>query len=202
MKYLDMLINTVENADTESLLMSRRDCHAPGVDSIVLRNENGKLFRAFIVWPHHTLWKNSDLETLSVGVHNHRYDLTLELICGHIRNIDCKHAYSIVGTMLTRHFFTSGVENGSPTITTLRPELIRIDTDFGLGYLEMGAEDLHTIWCEEGKAAAWYVTEGEQVRGTTELYTNSPIETEGLYRPFESREQVIAHVQGWAEHVN
>ena len=197
---IDLLVDLVKKADHKTLLMSRMNCHAKNVDSIVLREDRlGKLNRAFLAWPGHRLRTNKLDDDLEVGIHDHRYDIWLLLIHGVVTNVTYGRA-SGPGDRLIEWRFRSGVVNGKPErerigdcrlVETSRTSLSR---DSWVG---QDKNVLHTVECSG--AAAWFVQEGMTAKDATTLFTKGEFSTDGLYDRFESRNEVVARVLDWAK---
>lgn len=77
-------------ADEETLLLSRKHCHAKNVSSLVFKNNNGRLSRCFLTWDGHELAENVIGGKMPVGIHSHYYDLTISHVCGTIYNLNYK----------------------------------------------------------------------------------------------------------------
>lgn len=199
-KGIDLLLEQVRKASDESLLMSRMNCHAKNVSSIVLRNAGGRLSRAFLAWPGHRLHTNRIDDDLEVGVHDHRYDIWLSLIHGDVENViyeRCRDG----GVPLLEFRFRSGVTTGwASTEIVSRSSAIR---ESGRERLEKGnwvgvdKDVLHDI--EARGVCAWLVQEGDTVKDTTTLLAKREFSTDGLlYQKFATRRDVIEHVSAWA----
>jgi len=206
------LLSLVEKAEDDVILKSRKHCHAKNVSSIVLAQSGNKLFRAFLAWPGHELEENRPCGRYPVGVHDHRYDLTISLICGHVENVvyDAIRSFGPEEVSPDLHWpnahtqtkwqFTSGVESGVPSVKRVGSERIREVKRLKLpeyGSVYLTDDTLHDIECSG--VCGWYVIEGEERKKTTTLYTNGAFDTAGLYEPFGSKAEVIEHVQSWAE---
>ena len=189
----------VRLASEQDILMSRKHCHARNVSSIVLKNDGGRLLRAFLAWPGHGLGKNSPSGTLEVGIHDHRYDLSLSLLAGGVENVIYKKVGDD-GHMLQKWRFRSGVESGTPHFEHLGTERLAEVSRFALKHGEithMGDNVLHDIECHG--ACGWLVQEGETRKTETTLYTSASfIKTDGLYEAFSSRSEVLSHVAEWS----
>lgn len=189
------LLAAVILAKREAVLMSRKHCHARNVSSIVIENNDGCLVRAFLAWPGHRLNTNHLDDELAVGIHNHRYNISLMKIAGSVRHTTYTE---ISGNAFYEWAFRS-VLNGE----TAKPELLgmsglKVQTDCTLGndWLTISQEVLHDVSCEG--PAGWWVREGRLQTRQTKLFTKSPtVATEGLYEPFLDRDEVIRHVAEW-----
>lgn len=190
------LLSAVRESGPE-ILMSRKHCHAKNLSSIVVKNDNGRLLRAFLAWPGHELGRNYLGGELTVGIHDHRYDLSLKLIHGDVRSTQYQVANG--GVVVHEWSFKSGGASGPPVATKVRNT--RIDHAWNRwlnsdGWFNLDAFELHTVDCRN--LAAWWVREGEHQQDVTRLFTTcDTIDTTGLYQPFASRDEVIEHVEEW-----
>jgi hypothetical protein len=197
----DEFLSLAKSASERDILMSRKHCHARNVSSIVLKNDGGRLLRAFLAWPGHRLGNNSPSGSLEVGIHDHKYDLTLSLIAGKVENVIYKQS-SDGEYLLQRWRFQSGVASGTPYAEATTMERLEEVARFTLAHGEqnhMGANVLHDIECHE--TCGWLVQEGETRKSETTLYTSTSvaaIETRGLYESFACKADVLSHVAEWA----
>lgn len=191
----------VERADPAALLMSLRDCHSRQVSSIVLRNDGGRLLRVFMAWPHHDLDYNEDRDArgaFSVGVHDHRSDVKLRAICGEPRSSLYVTSEGFRGIRIREIEFRSRILYGKEPIVIVGDRYIQRRSQCiipGNRWLRLGARDLHTVSVPRGARAAWYLQEGVATRDVTRLFTNSTVDTAGMYRKFETADHVIEHVR-------
>lgn len=195
------LLRQAHRATDEYLMMSRMDTHASRVSSIVLGPTYGGrgLRRVFLAWPGHQLAENVLTGKLPVGIHDHRYSLQLTLIAGKVRNTLYGRATD-KGRPLREFLFQSGEMKGPPKVTGVRVTNV---AELSTSWLQldrpvwMAAEAVHNVDVPglEGPPAAWLVEEGPVERGVTTLFSpNLTIDTEGLYQPFQSAEDVLEHV--------
>lgn len=145
------------------------NCHAMGVDSILLDDTPGARIRVFIARKDHELWKNSLplVHKLSVGLHPHHCDITLSPVFGNIFNIveTKRQDPPPKFTMLYPFIYRSAIAKGSgkfiragilPHFSVLLESMLIKES------WRMEAKEIHTIYVEEGKAAAWFVHEHEE----------------------------------------
>ena len=190
------LLDAIYRASEEDLMMSRMNCHAKNVSSIVLKNTNDVLTRVFLAWPGHHLHMNSDPKTAVVGVHDHRYDIRLKLLRGKVRNIEWK---IVEGEDLSHYSYLTKFPN-PPEITKLglvSLEKVRETNLIHDVWLCLKYDTLHSIDCR-GKCA-WYVKEGVFKQNTTNLITNNFNEEsmKSLYNRFSSIDDIYNHVEEW-----
>lgn len=184
-------------ASGDELLMSRKDCHAKNVSSIVVRNNGGRLTRAFLAWPGHELATNRLGGKLAVGIHDHRYDLALRAIYGVVRNTIYNR---LPGLGLTEWEFETGLATGHPIVRRVgaMSAVVASEEILGDDWTFLDSESLHDIDCNG--LAAWWVTEGESKKYSTTLLTRSTsVDADGLYGLFSSRDEVVSHVFDWAK---
>lgn len=191
---LGRLVRLCAAAPDGLLMMSRDDCHALKVSSIVVgHSDSGGLRRVFLAWPGHRLAENHLHGNLPVGIHNHRYSLRLQLIAGKVRNTTYRRG---PGRVLRAFEFRSGQMQAAPKVLPVGFTEIGVSSQSWLSaddWLTLGASTLHDVDCEG--PAAWIVEEGPVEQDVTRLFTpRSRIETGELYRPFEDPEAVRAHV--------
>lgn len=176
------------------LLMSRDNCHALKVSSIVVgRAESGGLLRMFLAWPGHRLAENHLYGNLPVGIHDHRYSLRLQLLTGKVRNTIYRRGS---GRSLHEFEFRSGQMQGPPKTRRVGFAVVQVASQEWLSpdtWLTLDAAAMHNIDCEG--PAAWLVEEGSVTQEVTRLFTpQAQIETGDLYQPFESAAAVRDHV--------
>lgn len=175
--------------------MALRNCHAIGLDSIVLGvelDESGvkqTMTRMFIA--HHD---RHGLDVLfradghyMVGVHNHRYNLTLEPVVGELINYEVMLGKPAAGH-LYEFEFVSGIGGDLAIVQTGRHGMAssrhRSLCPGDCHYME--ASDLHTVIVPKvGRYSAWVVVEGPDVQESC-MYSPLPdpfIDSSQLYQP-------------------
>lgn len=175
-----------------------KDCHARGLDSVVLGQENGKLRRAFIAHPHHDLWWENDL--ISVGFHPHHCDITLEVVQGAIVNLNLEVGGNTasdyqLGNLSTFLYHSPIMKGGQGSF-----ELLSGPQEYGIEEVKLAEGDVyslkanavHTIYIPKGQPAIWIVSEGEEdPEYCPKVYSNRDLrgeKLEGMYRPMEASE--------------
>ena len=184
-------------ASGDELLMSRKNCHAKNVSSIVVRNNGGRLTRAFLAWPGHELATNRLGCKFAVGIHDHKYDLALRAIYGVVRNTTYERQ---PGIDLTEWAFETGLATGRPVVRRVGTTSAVVASEEILGddWTFLDSEVIHDIDCHG--IAAWWVKEGELKKSSTTLLTMSrSVDADGLYSSFSSRDEVVSHVFDWAK---
>lgn len=185
-------LKLLTSADNETLMMSRKNCHAANVSSIVLKNDGGRLTRVFMAWPGHRLVMNAvTTGAFEVGVHNHRYDIMITPFIGYVFN----ETYEEGGRESFDYYeFRSGVKSGEFQAKRLGGRYLRhCKSEYLALPVFMEAEELHTISALPCHAA-WMVEEGKVTRDWTSLYTNVPVKQQpGMYSKFESPDAVRDH---------
>lgn len=187
----ETIIKMVDNADHETLLMSKMNCHAMGVHSIVLDKTGGRLTRLFCATAVHGLWWNAMSTNFEVGVHDHVYHLELSHVSGNVIHMKYVES-SLEGARLKKYIFTSKGCNETPHIEPAGSRLLFLSSLQPLRRCEhLGCNELHTIYCDIGKCASWVVEEGDKVKDKTTLYTNTEqLIKKDMYQPFPSVETV------------
>lgn len=179
---------------------SLKHCHCPNVSSIILKEEAGKLKRVFLCFPDHNLWMNGQRrasdKVYSVAFHDHKYDLTLDVLTDNVWNVSLKPGGV---DSYTRYKVTSRLKEGLP------PEIKFDRAEYSLSLhmerfseLKLSYRDIHTIYVPYKEKAAWIVEEGETKQETTNLFLpvhSFPINYCGLYEKFESRDELVAHIE-------
>ena len=188
-----------------------KDCHAKGVDSVVLGlTEEGRLRRAFIAHPGHDLGMGS---TLSVGFHAHHCDVTLEVVHGAMLNINLaagrSHlSYTSDYMELATYEYESPILNGGKgsftRVSKMKPHDIQtIPLSTMSEPLFLTANVVHTILIPFflAETCTWVVTEGEEdPEYYPFVYTNRDLRydtMQGLYNPMDDAEAdvLIAKVE-------
>lgn len=192
MAMVTTILRMLEEAKDEDLMMSRMNCHIKGLHSIVLKNDSGKLTRLFITTPKHQMWKNSDIDlVLNLGVHNHRYDLTLTSVHGEAKNIVYLQAVEKYGVKTKVYRFKD-----KDDVTFLGYDWIREYSSNPITRIYMHKTELHTVLVQKGETASWLVEEGEEVKDYTLLYTNKEVKC-SQFRSFSSAKAVREYVKNY-----
>jgi hypothetical protein len=82
---IPLIEHHAERADRGVPYNAISNCHADGMDSIVLHDEAGNRVRMFFADWHHTLHHNRDGE-FSIAIHAHHCEIRLVGLFGHARN--------------------------------------------------------------------------------------------------------------------
>lgn len=146
-----------------------KHCHARGVWSVVLSERNGSLRRMFVAGPGHELWRNDPVSRkgMSVGFHAHHCDISIEGVVGMLLNWTVRE--SITGAVaLNEYVFRSAIRTGGGRfMSTGRTKFFR-DVNRVLlaagSCVEMRAAELHTIFVEKDRCAAWIADESFEWR--------------------------------------
>lgn len=151
------------------------NCHALGVHSLVLSEENGFLTRMFITDKDHTLWHNGCGQTykgwmpLSIAIHSHHTDIEIISEFGYLWNVKFSRkkfkTYKQGQVKLDRYKWKSHISgDGGKFRKSGPPEFIVLDSfsalHCGFSY-KMKSNDLHTVYVTKGQVAAWVVKESE-----------------------------------------
>lgn len=164
----------------EVLAKSLMNCHCIGLHSIMLSDVPGRRIRLFIADDNHEMWKNhfTEDELMSVGFHAHHCDITLDVICGEITNWviaeipieDTKKLQHIKSRLdpgiLNAYRYTSAITTGEMGIKDVGLsgyfECKKYTSHVHYGAAFMKANEIHTVYVEAGKVAAWMVYEGKE----------------------------------------
>ena len=185
---------------------SLQNCHAKDLYSIVLeKNSDGSLLRMFHAGPNHDLWKNmidSDEETLGLAIHSHHCDIEILGVSGEMHNLiyevnkdpslaernelelnSFKYTSSILQGKKKAKFVKQGFEFLYQTDHTSITENVQY---------KMAAHQMHTVYVEKGKTAAWLILEGKEDPDYTSVcYSNDDLENfpfEEYYLPADETE--------------
>lgn len=201
-----MFLEALKEAPKEVVMMSRRDCHQLGLDSIVVdKTFDGRLTRAFFAHPHHSMYLNGSVDTLSLGIHNHQYNIHLTKLYGISYNIGFNDD-NLKGcskySKVRKYRYKSQLDGGGGIHPMYATEHNLQHTSFEeitTNYIHHS--DLHTVLVHKGEKAAWIVEEGLKVSDETLLYTSqspSRIAMAGKgYSKFKSKEQVVDMAEGF-----
>lgn len=172
---------------------SLNNCHAKGVSSIVLIDAPGERVRLFVAHENHDLARNSPAlyreAGMSIGFHPHHCNITLQQVAGTIWNwIVAPIDYTEIGT--TKYSYESSITGTETQFIKQGYANLGTRSLYSLGNGEscqMDANELHTITCEAGEVAAWFVFEGkEDPEYEPVCYSTSYLEgfdPYGLYTP-------------------
>lgn len=158
-----------DNIDPSILLKTRFNCHIKGLHSVPIDEFNGKLRRIFFTTPDHEMHQNGALHTLSLGAHNHRYDITLTGLVGQPVNIIVQ-PNSTGGDILKAFKYQDGEKIGFRGITQCLIESVQAISGAAIF---MPAHQVHTVYVPPRQCAAWLVEEGETRSDTVDLYSIS-----------------------------
>lgn len=197
MDYLQKcFLNSVKNCEEDTLMLSRKNCHQLGLDSIVIENNVGKLTRAFFAHEHHSMWENINVTKPSLGIHDHKYDLKLTRLYGNSFNITAKVLLHRKGMFMYKYSpeWVGGTGINGKAI----PCSLEVISKVNIGVIDILSDTLHTVMVPMHKKAAWIVEEGSTAKQETTLITNVKREDfnlNGLYLPFESKDEIVNMVE-------
>lgn len=175
-----------------------KHCHAKQVHSLVLSElEDGRLLRVFVAMEGNELYKNDyrNEEVMSVGYHNHRYDLELMVLKGSLTNYVVSKRND--GINLNSYGYQTGLQQGigQPRISFISSVCIgmdRVDHLFKDDQIYLEANEVHSISTSKSEFVAWIILEGEGSSNySAELYTNDLLEessTADLYKTITKQE--------------
>lgn len=194
----------LEQTPDDVLMMSRKNMHIAGMDSIVLAKRlDGRLVRMYVCRTN--VLENNGLygHPLVLGIHDHRYSLNLHYIRGIVRNLTFKtFGYGDCQSRLLDEYkfspFNSptgpgAVYNGKSVVTPMDwVTLADVNpTQF------MAHSTLHTVQVKFD--SAWLVEETKLYpQKTTMLYTEgAPKLGEDLYQEFSNPREVRESALWW-----
>lgn len=192
MNPVNHVLKLLSEASDEHLMMSRKNCHIKGLHSIVLYSDKfNRLLRLYLTTPDHELHDSTrDSLVINLGVHSHRYDLTLSRVHGDAFNIEyVKSNYEkAYRNQVRSYMFRSKDDFGyCGDVFLSRGKLSMIDRLF------LPKDALHTVFVRECDTASWLVQEGFEERNYTMLYTNKPVECQS-HEFFNSADEVRSFV--------
>lgn len=176
-----------------------RNCHARGLDSIVIDEDSrGSLERMFVSHPGGALENNASGDKFAVGIHEHHYPITLEAVSGEVWNLT--YALFFRADLKLKAYTFAHNMDGKPTIRPLgETGVLKIATSElsqrAIQQIHLQARELHTIVVPAtSRGAAWIVREGERETDATLLLTDKDMTTfvpDGLYQPFRNRQHIL-----------
>lgn len=196
----DILRQSLDQGERD-LTGSLANCHVPGMDSIVLHDNRiaaGGMARIFIARRGaHKLGEVIDEDTgnFVLGVHNHRFPLTIVPLLGEFIN------YEVTpdpdgSEILHRYTFTSGITGtmGVDYLGEVRTRPPVLNDQMPGGFVHMESADLHTVVIPDAQTkhdmTAWLVLEEPEER-TANIYGKNPrlmVDSKGLYHPIDPAE--------------
>lgn len=184
-----------------------KHCHAKNIYSIVLKElEANRLLRIYIAAPQNELYRNNPSSNLamSVGFHNHRYDIGLQVLKGSLTN----HIVSESPEGVEYKLY--GYETGMNKAKLQKPK-IELKGEVAIkecltkklyegDFFEFSASDIHSISSKPNELVAWVILEGKlDDNYEAKLITNDQLNsdtTESLYIKMTKREvdEILAQV--------
>jgi hypothetical protein len=171
---------------------SIQDCHVIGLDSIVLK-ARAPMVRIYFARENHVLWRNgpySKKQTMSLGLHQHRTDITITPLFGSVNNVltaeeETGEWLRSLQTYVYHSQITSGIGSFEKTAAS-RTKWLRMERVTFPRY--MHGTLVHSVYVPKGEWAAWLITEGApNERYISNLLTDDlELETADLshlYRP-------------------
>lgn len=184
---MNLILDLLNSATDECLMMTRFNCHVKGVHSVVLANDNGKLTRCFFTTADHEMHLNIDQSLkIPLGIHSHRYDLKLTQISGEAVNIIYKENKKLCN--VSKYKYESEIAGGKGAIYDgiSGVEVCGVDK---LNGCFMKSNELHTVFVPKGCQSSWLVQEGKQISDSTDLFQNGSAKCSSFTKP-KSADQV------------
>lgn len=192
-------LNELKSAPIEVVMMSRKNCHQKGLDSIVVNKcARGCLTRAFFAQENHKMYENfGGTYSPSLGYHDHKYNLTLTELYGTAYNVNVDISLDVGDMNLIEY---NSMLQGCGDL-----ELVctGIDVDYeesAIKRLFLPHNQLHTVAVKRGEKSAWIVEEGVVEKETTNLITHllpKDISSENLYERFSCKDEIVAMVENF-----
>lgn len=180
------MLTDIEKIASQSLI----NCHAYGLDSIVLDDTPGAMVRVFLARRLHDMWKNELPlgREMSVGFHAHHCDVKLMPIYGRVWNCLATPAPGL--TPLYAFDYHSKIREGKGGFVRAaqKDRTFKIEMTEIQGSLSLKAWDIHSIYVPQSHQAAWVVFESKENPWYEPItYSNNPRLAEekfgGLYCP-------------------
>lgn len=195
---------TIHLYNTETIAAkSLKNCHAPGIDSIVLgEGDKGELVRVFWARKGHSLGvRHPTSNQLQIAFHNHHCGIGYNILQGCM--INCRIARDgHQGGLLKKWGFESKiiapessgfVPQDGCVYTRFQSEILTPDD--GCRFTSMDADTHHTVFVPT-EEAIWLLHESPSKYGRDAqkvVYSNSDLSKfsfDGLYQPFTSHEEI------------
>jgi hypothetical protein len=181
-----------DTASDETVMMSIRDIHVHGLDSYVLENKDGTLFRVYHARQNLMALNYPYSPGLILGIHNHRYDLALIGLQG--KSISYQWHRDARSSYKLWHYRWQSYVGQSGQYTKMGVQGLSLHSSQELFHAQpfyLSYNRLHTVWAEAG--AMWAVQEYMVKTEVTDLYTDSStLDMRGVYHKFESVDDVRA----------
>jgi hypothetical protein len=163
--------------------MNLMNCHAEGLDSIVLSDRvstNRGLIRVFVARPEHSLWRNHPEPrphgevlpvSMSIGMRSHHCDITMVPLFGDVFNVVETSEHHAMGRRILSPFMFDSAITGRGSFTKGRDAHWRFDlkTMRLIKTLALPANVRHSVFVPKGQAAAWMIVEGAEDPGYVPL---------------------------------
>ena len=176
----ELILNRALERSEAFAPMSLHNAHHPGLNSLVLDDQGGRLLRLFHK-PAGVVIREGD-----ITIHAHHCDITLVCVLGTVINKSARPAPS--GILYSAWRYKSKINCGVGCFKQLRGMAYLSITEMTIHAdqsLAMSAKDLHTIECG-ADASAWIVKEGQEDAGYDAVcYSKNSLSlwsSDGLYQ--------------------
>ena len=156
--------------------MSLKNCHAKGLFSLVVENNEGQLLRVFVA--------QEDVNPFDIQLHSHKYDLTIGVLCGEFTHHDATDWYSVP---IRQKLLQPRVTLPAYTYNSSDESFSELGEDYVIitnhivpkhGIIELSSTDIHTVSAKKG--TMWVIQEGEKYSEVSKLL-GKPFDATELY---------------------
>ena len=193
---MKMIRDIMQIEDERTLLKSKMNCHSPHLSSIVFSSEGQRLYRIFLAWHGHLMESNdpSGLKDKQynpiIGLHEHRYDITILPLFGEIKNV--VEDNDDVQVMPDYFSFNKFNTTKMGDIKRVDQRALKVNKLNAMEPVFMHHHEVHTVAAKG--LAAWVVFEGQSYEKVPEMLSKEDtINVDGLYTPFRSVGDIMNH---------
>lgn len=161
------------------------------------------MVRVYLAHGNHVLWQNKPDtgNVMSLGIHQHRQDITMVPLFGNISNIMLEKRRHVLkpGVWLHRYIYSSQIAEGKGGFKYIIGDYWAILKETRLLFPTFLRGDVaHSVYVPKGEMAAWMICEGKPNEFyNSELLTNDPIlesaDLSALYQPM-TQEQLTTNM--------
>ncbi len=161
------------------------NCHAYGLDSIMLHDTPGNRIRMFAASACHTLWRNQMPHPFSIAIHPHHCAIRFIGLYGPVHNDVYALTPNPRGSFAEMNYQSAiTADTGSLTPTGRHVDVHCLRSEPMSGHPMLQAHELHTVHVRQFEPAAWLVLEGmADPDYQSHCWTNSEPDFTDLYQP-------------------